>query len=74
MVCLRPVICRRSLRSESSQVIGCYYCRFTGWLLDAFDFFLVTFCLTSMAKEFRKTDAEIALVITMTLAFRTGQF
>lgn len=43
---------------------------FTGWLLDAFDFFLVTFCLTSMAKEFHKTDAEIALVITMTLAFR----
>ncbi len=43
---------------------------FTGWLLDAFDFFLVTFCLTSMAKEFHKTDAQIALVITMTLAFR----
>jgi SHS family lactate transporter-like MFS transporter len=43
---------------------------FSGWLLDAFDFFLVTFCLTSMAKEFHKTDAEIALVITMTLAFR----
>jgi SHS family lactate transporter-like MFS transporter len=43
---------------------------FTGWLLDAFDFFLVTFCLTSMAKEFHKTDAQIALVITMTLMFR----
>lgn len=43
---------------------------FTGWLLDAFDFFLVTFCLTAMAKEFHKTDAQIALVITMTLAFR----
>ena len=43
---------------------------FSGWLLDAFDFFLVTFCLTSMAKEFHKTDAQIALVITMTLMFR----
>ncbi len=43
---------------------------FTGWLLDAFDFFLVTFCLTAMAKEFHKTDAQIALVITMTLLFR----
>src|SRR5580698_9070277 len=43
---------------------------FSGWLLDAFDFFLVTFCLTSMAKEFHKTDAQIALVITMTLLFR----
>ena len=43
---------------------------FSGWLLDAFDFFLVTFCLTAMAREFHKSDAQIALVITMTLAFR----
>jgi MFS transporter, SHS family, lactate transporter len=43
---------------------------FSGWLLDAFDFFLVTFCLTAMARDFHKSDAEIALVITMTLAFR----
>lgn len=43
---------------------------FAGWLLDAFDFFLVTFCLTAIAREFHKSDAQIALVITMTLAFR----
>ncbi len=43
---------------------------FSGWLLDAFDFFLVTFCLTAIAKDFHKSDAQIALVITMTLAFR----
>lgn len=43
---------------------------FSGWLFDSFDFFLVTFCLTAIAKEFHETDAQIALVITMTLAFR----
>ena len=43
---------------------------FLGWTLDAFDFFLVVFCLTAIAKEFHKTDAEIALSITVTLAFR----
>ena len=43
---------------------------FSGWLLDAFDFFLVTFCLTAIAKDFGKSDAQIALVITMTLLFR----
>jgi MFS transporter, SHS family, lactate transporter len=43
---------------------------FSGWLLDSFDFFLVTFCLTAIARDFHKSDARIALVITMTLAFR----
>lgn len=43
---------------------------FSGWLLDAFDFFRVTFCLTAMARDFHKTDAQIALIITMTMVFR----
>jgi SHS family lactate transporter-like MFS transporter len=43
---------------------------FSGWLLDAFDFFLVTFCLTAIARDFHKSDPQVALVITMTLAFR----
>ncbi len=43
---------------------------FLGWTLDAFDFFLVVFCLTAIGKEFGKSDAAIALSITLTLAFR----
>jgi MFS transporter, SHS family, lactate transporter len=43
---------------------------FLGWTLDAFDFFLVVFCLTAIGHEFGKTDAEVALSITVTLAFR----
>src|SRR5436305_397055 len=43
---------------------------FPGWTLDAFDFFLVVFTLTAIAKEFGKTDAELALTLTITLAFR----
>ena len=43
---------------------------FLGWTLDAFDFFLVVMALTAIAREFHKTDAEIALSITLTLAFR----
>src|SRR5690242_3240843 len=43
---------------------------FLGWTLDAFDFFLVVFTLTSIAREFHKTDAELALTLTVTLAFR----
>jgi SHS family lactate transporter-like MFS transporter len=43
---------------------------FLGWTLDAFDFFLVVFTLTSIAREFHKTDKEMALTLTVTLAFR----
>src|SRR5947209_3514792 len=43
---------------------------FLGWTLDAFDFFLVVFTLTAIAREFGKTDAELALTLTVTLAFR----
>jgi len=43
---------------------------YLGWTLDAFDFFLVVFCLTAIGREFHKPDAEIALAITATLAFR----
>jgi MFS transporter, SHS family, lactate transporter len=43
---------------------------FLGWTLDSFDYFLVVFCLTAIAKDFHKSDAEIALSITITLASR----
>lgn len=43
---------------------------FLGWTLDAFDFFLVAFCLTAIGKEFHQTDKAIALSLTLTLAFR----
>jgi SHS family lactate transporter-like MFS transporter len=39
-------------------------------MLDAFDFFLVSYCLVAIGQEFHKSDHEIALSITLTLAFR----
>lgn len=43
---------------------------FLGWTLDAFDFFLVVLTLTAIGKEFGKSKAEMALTLTVTLAFR----
>jgi len=43
---------------------------FLGWTLDAFDFFLVVYCLTAIAHDFHASDKEMALSITITLAFR----
>ena len=41
-----------------------------GWTLDAFDYFVVVMVLTEIANEFHRTNAEVALTITVTLAFR----
>ena len=43
---------------------------FLGWTLDAFDFFLVSFCLIPIRNEFNRDDTAIALSIGLTLAFR----
>ncbi len=43
---------------------------FLGWTLDAFDFFLVVMTLTAIAKDFGRSDADIALTLTLTLVFR----
>ncbi|HEX9629212.1 MAG TPA: MFS transporter, partial [Pyrinomonadaceae bacterium] len=43
---------------------------FSGWMLVAFDFFLVVFSLTAIAEEFHRSDKDIALSIAVTLGFR----
>jgi SHS family lactate transporter-like MFS transporter len=43
---------------------------FLGWTLDAFDFFLVVFCLTAIAREFGQSDFAVASSLALTLAFR----
>jgi MFS transporter, SHS family, lactate transporter len=43
---------------------------YLGWTLDAFDFFLLVFVLTDVAKEFGVGRESVALAITLTLALR----
>ncbi len=43
---------------------------FLGWTLDAFDFFLVVYCLTAIGKDFGQSDAAMSLSVFITLAFR----
>jgi|SRR5579884_192003 len=43
---------------------------FLGWALDAFDFFLVVYCLTAIGHDFHVGDKEVAFSIFLTLAFR----
>src|SRR5450432_1330062 len=43
---------------------------FLGWMLDAFDFFLLVFLLADIAKEFNVAVSEVAYAIFLTLAMR----
>ena len=43
---------------------------FLGWTLDAFDFFIVVMVLTEIARDFNRTNADLAFTLSVTLAFR----
>jgi len=43
---------------------------FLGWMLDAFDFFLLVFVLGAVAEEFGVQRSAVAFAITLTLALR----
>jgi SHS family lactate transporter-like MFS transporter len=43
---------------------------FLGWTLDAFDYFLLTFVIVTVAKEFEVGTAEITYALFLTLAAR----
>src|SRR5215472_6186644 len=56
--------------SSSSDHRAALLAGYLGWTLDAFDFFLVVSCLTAIGREFHRSDREMAITITATLAFR----
>jgi SHS family lactate transporter-like MFS transporter len=43
---------------------------FLGWSLDAFDFFILTFCVSAIATQFQAKISEVTEAIFITLAFR----
>ena len=53
-------------RSQWSAVVA----SFLGWTLDAFDFFLMVFMFSAIAKEFHTNVAAVAIASTLTLASR----
>jgi MFS transporter, SHS family, lactate transporter len=57
-------------KSAPSDQNAAVIASFLGWTLDAFDYFLVIYCLTAIGKDFGRTDLEMAFSITLTLAFR----
>ncbi|HEY6208626.1 MAG TPA: MFS transporter [Gemmatimonadales bacterium] len=57
-------------RAATADAQAAVVAGFLGWTLDAFDFFLVVMTLTAIARDFGRSDADIAFSLTLTLAFR----
>jgi SHS family lactate transporter-like MFS transporter len=60
----------RPFRALSSGQRHTFAACFLGWTLDAFDFFLLTFCLTAIAADFHAGRKQVEEAIFWTLAMR----
>jgi MFS transporter, SHS family, lactate transporter len=57
---------RRLTPVQRNTIVAC----FLGWSLDAFDFFVLTFCVSAIATEFQAKVSSVAEAIFLTLAMR----
>jgi len=62
-----PVLIEKAERRNQNNAV---LAGFLGWTLDAFDFFILTFVLATVATDFHKTIPEMALTLTASLAMR----
>src|SRR5437868_7826947 len=53
-------------KEQRSVVVAAYL----GWMLDAFDFFLMVFVFRDIAKEFNTEVSSVAVAVVLTLAMR----
>jgi MFS transporter, SHS family, lactate transporter len=57
-------------RSLNSHQRHAFAACFLGWSLDAFDFFILVFCVSSIAGDFHVKPSAVAEALFLTLAFR----
>jgi SHS family lactate transporter-like MFS transporter len=57
---------RRLTPVQRNTFIAC----FLGWSLDAFDFFILTFCISALATQFQTRVSAVTEAVFITLAFR----
>jgi MFS transporter, SHS family, lactate transporter len=57
-------------RSLTPQQRHAFTASFLGWSLDAFDFFLLVFCVSAIARDFQSKPSAVAEALFLTLAFR----
>jgi SHS family lactate transporter-like MFS transporter len=57
-------------RSLSSPQRHAFAACFLGWSLDAFDYFILVFCVSAVAADFRVARSAVVEALALTLAFR----
>lgn len=57
-------------RSLTSQQRHAFTACFLGWSLDAFDYFILVFCVSAVAADFRVARSAVVEALALTLAFR----
>ncbi|MGA8163387.1 MAG: MFS transporter [Acidobacteriaceae bacterium] len=57
-------------RSLTSRQKHAFVACFLGWTMDAFDYFILVFCVSAVASDFRVERSEVAEALFLTLAFR----
>src|SRR5436305_6685102 len=60
----------RQWRTLTPDQKKAFLAAYLGWMLDAFDFFLLVFVIKDVAKEFHVSKTEVTAAITLTLACR----
>src|SRR3954464_4778343 len=64
----------KMLREQASGLTrdqrNAFVAAWLGWAMDAFDYFLLVFVITDVAKEFGTTKTHVAVATTLTLAAR----
>jgi len=55
---------------QSGNSRNAFFAGFLGWTFDAFDFFILTYVLGQLAKEFHRPIADIAFLLTASLLMR----
>src|SRR6201998_1160627 len=59
-----------NFRALTPQQRHAFIAAFLGWSLDAFDFFLLVFCVSAIAADFHAKASAVAEALFLTLAFR----
>src|ERR1700749_586110 len=58
------------LRALDKNQRSAFVAALLGWMLDAFDFFILTFVVKDIAGEFGAKVSDVAVAITLTLIMR----